>query len=134
MKGTFKMKPKIYYNFKESIKNREEYLSRMRDYFWYREMYISSKNKLFKRKPFISLFAWFFNLPINTWRYLIFLQDKYNYERVQVDIEIMQNFIEEIDQAVKKHLEDKKFINGILKELEGVTISKNKSNENGKYH
>ena len=131
MKGTFKMKPKIYYNFKESIKNREEYLSRMRDYFWYREMYISSKNKLFKRKPFISLFAWFFNLPINTWRYLIFLQDKYNYERVQVDIEIMQNFIEEID---KKQLQDKKFINGILKELEGSNISKNKSSENGKYH
>ena len=125
------MKPKIYYNFKESIKNREVYLSRMRDYFWYREIYIFSKKKLFKRKPLISLFVWFFNLPINTWRYLIFLQDKYNYERVQVDIEIMQNFIEEID---KKQLQDKKFINGILKELEGSNISKNKSSENGKYH
>ena len=125
------MKPKIYYNFKESIKNREVYLSRMRDYFWYREMYIFSKKKLFKRKPLISLFVWFFNLPINTWRYLIFLQDKYNYERVQVDIEIMQNFIEEID---KKQSQDKKFINGILKELEGSNISKNKSSENGKYH
>ena len=131
MKGIFKMKPKIYYNFKESIKNREVYLSRMRDYFWYREMYIFSKKKLFKRRPLISLFVWFLNLPINTWRYLIFLQDKYNYERVQVDIEIMQNFIEEID---KKQLQDKKFINGILKELEGSNISKNKSSENGKYH
>ena len=131
MKGIFKMKPKIYYNFKESIKNREVYLSRMRDYFWYREIYIFSKKKLFKRRPLISLFVWFLNLPINTWRYLIFLQDKYNYERVQVDIEIMQNFIEEID---KKQLQDKKFINGILKELEGSNISKNKSSENGKYH
>ena len=131
MKGIFRMKPKVYYNFKESIKNREVYLSRMRDYFWYREMYISSKKKLFKRKPFISLFVWFFNLPINTWRYLIFLQDKYNYERVQIDIEIMQNFIEEID---KKKSQDKKFINGILKELEGSNISKNKSSENGRYH
>ena len=131
MKGIFKMKPKIYYNFKESIKNREVYLSRMRDYFWYREIYIFSKKKLFKRRPLISLFVWFLNLPINTWRYLIFLQDKYNYERVQVDIEIMQNFIEEID---KKQSQDKKFINGILKELEGSNISKNKSSENGKYH
>tara|TARA_B100001564_G_C20316043_1_gene523504 strand:- start:272 stop:649 length:378 start_codon:yes stop_codon:yes gene_type:complete len=125
------MKPKVYYLFKESIKNRKDYLRRMKNYFWYREMYISSQNMLFKRKPFISLFLWFLNLPINTWRYIIFLQDKYDCERAQVDIEIMQNFIKEVD---KKHLGNEKFINGALKHLEASTISKNKSNENGKYH
>ena len=133
MKGIFKMNSKVYYNFKESIKNREIYLRQMRDYFLYREMYIASKNILFKRKPFISLFMRFINLPINTWRYLIFLQDKYNYERVQIDIEIMQNFIEKVD---KKRFEDRKFIDGVLKELESSKITKNKNNENinDKYH
>ena len=34
MKGIFRMKPKVYYYFKESIKNRKDYLRRMRDYFF----------------------------------------------------------------------------------------------------
>ena len=98
MKGIFRMKPKVYYYFKESIKNRKDYLRRMRDYFFYRELYVTSKNMLFKRKPITSLLLWLINLPINTWRYIIFLQDKYDCERAQVDIDIMQNFIEEIDK------------------------------------
>ena len=54
MKGIFRMKPKVYYNFKESIKNREVYLSRMRDYFWYREMYISSKKNFSKENHLLA--------------------------------------------------------------------------------
>ena len=76
MKGIFRMKPKVYYYFKESIKNRKDYLRRMRDYFFYREMYVTSKNMLFKKKPITSLLLWLINLPINTWRYIIFLDPK----------------------------------------------------------
>ena len=129
MKGIFRMKPKVYYYFKESIKNRKDYLRRMRDYFFYREMYVTSKNMLFKRKPITSLLLWLINLPINTWRYIIFLQDKYDCERAQVDIDIMQNFIEEIDK--KEMISENKN----WRKLYNPLSSKNKNNsEHDKYH
>jgi len=122
------MKPKVYYYFKESIKNRKDYLRRMKDYFFYREMYITSKTTLFKKKPITSLLLWLLNLPINTWRYIIFLQDKYNYERAQVDIDIMQNFIEEIDK--KEMLSENKN----WRKLYNPLTSRNKNSEHGKHH
>lgn len=92
------MKPKLYYHFKENIKNRLKYLERMENYFTYRKLYIQSKYKLLLRKPFIGTFLLILNLPTNIFRYLVFIKDKYDYENAKVEIEIMAIYLWEIDE------------------------------------
>lgn len=92
------MKPKLYYHFKESIKNRVKYLKRMENYFTYRELYIQSKYKLLIKKPFISMFLLIINLPTNLFNYFVYLKDRYNYENAKVEIEVMAIYLWEIDQ------------------------------------
>ena len=92
------MKPKLYYHFKENIKNRVKYLEHMENYFTYRKLLIQSKYKLLLRKPFISTFLLVLNLPTNIFRYLIFIKDKYDYENAKVEIEIMAIYLWEIDE------------------------------------
>ena len=96
------MKPKLYYHFKENIKNRIKYLERMENYFTYRELYIQSKYKLLIRKPFISMLLLVINLPINIFNYFVFIKDRYNYENAKVEIEIMAMYLWEIDQKEKE--------------------------------
>ena len=92
------MKPKLYYHFKENIKNRLKYLERMENYFTYRKLYIQSKYKFLLRKPFIGMFLLILNLPTNIFRYLVFIKDKYDYENAKVEIEIMAIYLWEIDE------------------------------------
>ena len=95
------MSNKIYNYFKESIKNREDYLSRMDDYFTYRSLYKQRELRLLARSPFTSLFIFILNLPTKILKYFNHLKDKRDYERAKVDIEIMEEFIKEYDKTVK---------------------------------
>tara|TARA_B100000575_G_C23091322_1_gene629182 strand:+ start:834 stop:1199 length:366 start_codon:yes stop_codon:yes gene_type:complete len=95
------MKHKIYKHFKESIKNREDYLNRMEDYFTYRELYKQRELRLLMRSPFTSLFILILNLPTKILRHLNHLKDRRDYDRARVDIEIMNEYIKKYDKKIE---------------------------------
>ena len=125
------IKPKLYYHFKESIKNRVKYLKRMENYFTYRELYIQSKYKLLIRKPLISLFLLIINLPINLFNYFVFLKDRYDYENAKVEIEVMAIYLWEIDQ---KEIDDGKKLWRNKDLLSIVDKKNNKLEDRDQYH
>ena len=125
------MKPKLYYHFKESIKNRNKYLKRMENYFTYRELYIQSKYKLLIRKPLISLFLLIINLPINLFNYFVYLKDRYDYENAKVEIEVMAIYLWEIDQ---KEIDDGKKLWRNKDLLSIVDKKNNKLEDRDQYH
>lgn len=121
------MSNKIYNYFKESIKAREDYLSRMDDYFTYCELYKQREIRLLVRSPFTSLFIFILNLPTKILKYFNHLKDRRDYERAKVDIEIMEEFIKEYDKTVKLQHEwiDKTIL---------PMLNKDKKKNNEKHH
>ena len=121
------MSHKIYKYFKDSIKNREDYLSRMDDYFAYQALYKQRELRLLARSPFTSLFIFILNLPTKILGYFNHLKDRRDYDRARVDIEIMNEYIKKYDKKIE--LQNEWIDKTIL-----PMLSKNSKKNNEKHH